>query len=79
MKTIATLIFVLFLGVNVQAQMAAEDVKVDAFEMTIVTESAIEEVALEATSEIARLYKRANTRVKKELTFTTKANRAKMA
>ncbi len=79
MKTIATLIFVLFFGVNAQAQMATEDVKVDTFEMTIVTETSIEEVTLEAISEIARLYKRSNTRVKKELTFTTKANRAKMA
>ena len=79
MKTIATLIFVLFIGVSAQAQNATVEVKVDAVEMTIVTESSFEAVTLESTTEVARLYKRTNTRVNKELTFSTKANRAKMA
>jgi hypothetical protein len=79
MKTIATLIFVLFIGVNAQAQTAIEEVKGDAVEMTIVTESSFEEVTLKSTTEVARLYKRTNTRVKKELTFSTQANRAKTA
>ncbi len=79
MKTIATLIFVLFIGVSAQAQNATVEVKVDAVEMTIVTESSFEAVTLESTTEVARLYKRMNTRVNKELTFSTKANRAKMA
>lgn len=79
MKTIATLLFVLFIGVAAQAQTAAEEVKVDAIEMTIVTEITFEEVTLENTTEVARLYKRSNSKVKKELSFTTKANRAKMA
>ncbi|WP_373517527.1 hypothetical protein [Pricia sp.] len=78
MKTIATLIFILFIGVNTQAQNGI-DIKVDAVEMTIVTESSFEAVTLETATEVARLYKRTNTRVKKELTFSTKANRAKMA
>jgi UrcA family protein len=73
MKTIATLIFVLFIGVAAQAQTADEKLKVDALEMTVT----FEEVSLESTIEVARLYKRIDTRVKKELTFTTKANRAK--
>ncbi len=79
MKTIATLIFVLFIGVNAKAQTATEEVKGDAVEMTIVTESAFEKVTLKSTTDVARLYKRSNTRVKKELTFFTKANRAKTA
>ncbi len=79
MKTIATLIFVLFIGVNAQAQNATDDVKVDAVEMTIATESSFEAVTLEPATEVARLYKRTNTRVTKELTFFTKADRAKMA
>lgn len=79
MKTIATLIFVLFIGVAAQAQTATEDVKVDAVEMTIVAETSFDETVFESTTEVARLYKRTHTRVKKELTFTTKANRAKMA
>jgi len=78
MKTIATLIFVLFIGVAAQAQ-TANEVKVNAVEMTIVTETAFEEVTLETATEVARLYKRANTRVNKALSFTTKRNRAKMA
>jgi len=79
MKTIATLIFVLFIGVYAQAQNATVEVKVDAVEMTVVTESSFEAIPLESATEIARLYKRINTRVNKELTFSTKANRAKMA
>lgn len=79
MKTIATLIFVLFIGVTAQAQTATEEVKVDTVEMTIVTETTFEAVTLETATEVARLYKRENTRVKKALSFTTKRNRAKMA
>jgi hypothetical protein len=79
MKTIATLIFVLFIGISAQAQTATEEVNVETIEMAIVTETWFEEIILESTIEVARLYKRTNTRVKKELTFSTKANRAKMA
>lgn len=79
MKTIATLIFVLFIGVNAQAKNETDEVKVDVVEMTIVTETSFEAVPFEFTIEVARLYKRNNTRVNKELTFSTKENRAKMA
>ncbi|MUH36625.1 hypothetical protein D9O36_12300 [Zobellia amurskyensis] len=79
MKTIATLIFVLFIGVTAQAQTATEEVKVATIEMTIVTETSTEEVSLENTIEVARLYKRDNARVTKALSFTTKRNKAKMA
>src|SRR5680860_1880651 len=77
MKTIATLIFVLFIVVYAQAQNATVEVKVDVVEMTVVTESSFETIPLESATEVARLYKRINTRVNKELTFSTKANRAK--
>ena len=79
MKTIATLIFVLFIGVAAQAQTATEEVKVEVIEMTIVTETTVEEVTFESAKEVARLYKRDNARVNKALSFTTKRNRAKMA
>ena len=79
MKTIATLIFVLFIGVTAQAQKATEEVKVETVEMTIATEITVEETTLENKAEVARLYKRDNYRVKKALSFTTKRNRAKMA
>ncbi len=79
MKTIATLIFVLFIGVTAQANTADDMVKVDAIEITVTVATSSDEVSLKPTTEVARLYKRINTRVKNELTFTTKANRAKTA
>ena len=79
MKTIATLLFVLFIGFNAQARTADQTIEVTAIEMTVTVESSSEEVSLESTVEVARLYKRVNSRVKKELTFSTKANRAKTA
>ncbi|MRH98940.1 hypothetical protein GH721_00210 [Kriegella sp. EG-1] len=79
MKTIATLIFVLFIGVAAQAQTVTEEVKVDTIEMTLSSESTVKEIAAEKNTEIARLYRRTNSRVKKALSFTTKRNRAKKA
>ncbi|HET8737960.1 MAG TPA: hypothetical protein VFM69_15310 [Pricia sp.] len=79
MKTITTLIFVLFIGVTAQAQTAVENTNVDAVEMTIVTETSFKELPADTATEMARLYKRSNTRVKTELTFSTKANSPKMA
>ena len=79
MKTIATLIFVLFIGVSAQAQTASEEVKVAVIEMAIITETTVEEVTFKTATEIARLYKRDNARVNKALSFATKRNRAKMA
>ncbi len=79
MKTIATLIFVLFIGVAAQAQNASKEVKVATVEMGIVTATDYQEVKLETKTQVARLYKRANATVKKELSFMTKRNAAKMA
>jgi len=79
MKTIATLIFVLFISVAAQAQNVTEQVKVETVEMTIVTSTEKKEVTLEKKNEVARLYKFKNARVKKALSFTTKRNKAKMA
>ncbi len=79
MKTIATLILVLFIGVAAQAQKASKEVKVATVEMGIVTSTVKEEVKLETKTEVARLYKRKFSNVKKELSFTTKRDAAKMA
>ena len=79
MKTIATLIFILFIGVAAQAQTATEALKVDTIEMTIVTSTTGKEVSLETATEVARLYKYKNSRIKKALSFTTKRNKAIMA
>ncbi|WP_425236383.1 hypothetical protein [Ulvibacterium sp.] len=79
MKTLITLIFVLFIGITAQAQDTTSEVKVATIEMGIVTETVEEGVSFENKTEVARLYKRSNTKVKKALSFTTKRNRAKLA
>lgn len=79
MKAIATLIFIIFIGIAAQAQSTTEEVKVQTIEMSIVSETIVDEVSTEKNTEVARLYRRANSRVKKALSFTTKRNRAKMA
>ena len=82
MKTLITLIFVLFIAVAAQANTTASEVKVAAIEMGIVTTTstvAKKEVSQQTTNKVARLYRRSNSRVKKALSFTTKRNRAKMA
>jgi hypothetical protein len=78
MKTILTIIFIIFLSLNAQAQNATNEVKVETIEMTIVTETTYE-FNLETKTEVARLYKSKNSKIKKELNFITKANKAKMA
>jgi hypothetical protein len=79
MKTILTLIFVLFISVAAQAQDASIETKAATVEMTIATSTSYEDVVLENTTEVARLYKFKNSRIKKALAFTTKRNKAKMA
>jgi len=79
MKTILTLIFVLFISVAAQAQDASVDTKATTVEMTIVTSASYQDVVLENATEVARLYKFKNSRIKKALAFTTKRNKAKMA
>jgi hypothetical protein len=73
MKTIATLIFVLLIGFTTQAK----DGQVVAFENGIV--SVEQEVKVAEENKIARLYRFKNSLVKKELSFTTKKNKAKLA
>ena len=78
MKTIATLFFIMFIGITAQAQDTTTEPKVDTVEMTIVTETTYE-LKLESATEVARLYKMKNSLVKKELQFLTKADKPKMA
>jgi hypothetical protein len=73
MKTIATLIFVLLIGFTAQAK----DAKAVAFETGFAT--AVKEVKAVNEAEVARLYRFKNSLVKKELSFATKRNNAKMA
>ncbi|APQ15979.1 hypothetical protein [Maribacter hydrothermalis] len=78
MKTIITIIFIIFLSFTTQAQNTTEEVKVETIEMTLVTETTYE-LTLEAKTEVARLYKSKNSRIKRDLNFVTKANSAKIA
>ena len=78
MKTIATIFFIFFIGMNAQAQNNTTAVKVETMEMTIGTETTTV-LNLENTTEVARLYKFKNARVTKALSFTTKRNKAQMA
>ncbi len=78
MKTIATIIFIIFLGITAQAQTATAEVKVEIVETTIVTETTFQ-LNLEINTEVARLYKFKNSLIKKELNFITKENKPKMA
>ena len=73
MKTILTIVFILFIGATAQAQNNTEEVKVVTIEKTTVKETAAK------STEVARLYRRSNSTVKKALKFTTKRNRAKLA
>ena len=77
MKTLITLIFVLTIGVAAQAQDKTAEVKVETIEMSIVTSTT--ETTAKKEEKVARLYRRANSTVKKALSFTTKRNRAKLA
>ena len=79
MKAILTLIFVLIIGITAQAQDAPVEVKVETIKTTIVTSTSYENVIMESNTEVARLYKFKNSRIKKALSFTTKRNKAKMS
>jgi|TARA_R110000868_G_scaffold21614_13_gene89630 hypothetical protein len=79
MKTILTLIFVLFIGVAAQAQNGAAEVKVETITMNIVTATAKQEVVVKNENGVARLYMFKNSKITKELSFTTKLNKAKLA
>ena len=79
MKTILTLIFVLFIGVAAQAQNGAAEVKVETIAMSIATTTTKQEVAVKSENSVARLYMNKNYKVIKELSFTTKLNKAKLA
>ena len=78
MKTLLTLIFVLFIGVAAQANTVGQEVKVEAVTMSIVT-STENEVSVKNENKVAGLYMFKNSRVKKELSFSTKLNKAKLA
>ncbi|MGB5376571.1 hypothetical protein [Muriicola sp.] len=72
MKTIATIFFIFFISFAAQALENTAEVK---------TETAAKEIVTETTKEnsVARLYRFKNSRIKKELSFKTAKNAAKLA
>jgi hypothetical protein len=79
MKTFLTLVFILIIGATAQAQNATEEIKVATIEISVVDALTGETIELESNTEVARLYKFKNSRIKKALKFTTKRNKSKMA
>lgn len=78
MKTILTIIAVIFFGTVAMAQDTNKEVKVDTVTVGVELNIDIQKQAKKET-EVARLYKFKNSRVKKELSFKTKKDRAKLA
>ncbi len=78
MKAILTTIAVIFFGTLAMAQDISKEAKVEtvSFGVTLTVE-----IDTEANKEdkVARLYRYKNSRIKKELSFRTKRNRAKLA
>ena len=86
MKAIITLVLVIIFGATALAKTNdTHDIKVETIEMGIVLDTGadatddFEEVEISEENEVARVYKRKNSRVKKAISFTTKRNRAKLA
>ncbi len=78
MKAIFTLLFVLFIGVFAQAQ----ESKTTPVLETTSTEVKVSETKKNALNEeikVARLYKFKNSKIKRELAFSTKRSKSKIA
>ena len=78
MKTIATILFFLLVGVAAQAQTDVQRPEVATLERTVFYVPGIEEKQPEKEVEIARIYKYKISRIKKTLSFTAKKNDAKV-
>ena len=72
MKAIITLLFVLFIGLTAQAQNSPAE-KVEVVKTEVVSVAQIK-INMEK-QEVARLYRRADSRVKKALNFSTRKDR----
>ncbi len=80
MKTILTILFVLFIGLFAQAQDTKVEVKVAAqIENVVLVTPTVETTLNSNETKIARLYMDRNYKVKKELSFYTKAHKSKLA
>ncbi|WP_350292301.1 hypothetical protein [uncultured Croceitalea sp.] len=78
MKSVLTLIFIIFLGTAAIAQSPIKEVKVETKTATVELNIKLKK-SNKLEKEVARLYMFKNLRVKKELNFKTKRNRSKLA
>ncbi|MGX1929484.1 hypothetical protein [Flagellimonas sp. 2504JD4-2] len=78
MKAILTLIAVIFFGTLAMAQDASKEVKVETTTVGVELDITIQ-VETEKETEVARLYRFKNSRIKKALAFRTKRNKSKLA
>lgn len=79
MKTILTIITFLFISLTAQAQENALELRVNAVTETVVLSTpTINTVINNNETKVARLYMDKDYKVKKELSFTTKANKSKL-
>lgn len=75
MKAVFALIVFAFSVQFAQAQNSANDQKVEAIQMELVSVSEIQQNIEANDKQTARLYRRANSRVKKALSFSTKRDK----
>ncbi len=78
MKTIFTLIAIIFFGTAAMAQNDTKETKVATTTVGVELNIDVQKASKNETK-VARLYKFKNSRVKKELAFRTKNNRSKLA
>jgi len=78
MKTIFTIIAITFFGTMASAQDISKEAKVDTITMGVEMKIEINNSVIK-DRKTARLYKFKNSRIKKELSFKTKKNSAKLA
>jgi len=85
LKTLLTIVAVLFLSTSVVAQNRIEDDKAENHKMDFVLGHSpvgslySKEIKNSEATTVARLYRFKNTRIKKELSFSTRKNRAQVA
>ena len=78
MKAILTTIAVIFFGTLTMAQSVSKETKVETVTFSVTLDIEIDADSKKET-EVARLYRYKNSRIKKALSFRTKRNRAKLA
>ncbi|MCL6272771.1 hypothetical protein M3P19_02060 [Muricauda sp. 2012CJ35-5] len=78
MKTVLTIIAIVFFGTLAMAQNVSKEVKVETTTASVALDVEIKK-ATKKDTKVARLYMFKNSRVKKALAFRTKRNKSKLA